>query len=147
MAVALEFERMARGWIRENDTISAVYQLATALAERIGKPLESPSIRAEFDAFAASLGAKADRTRERYIQIVRQFLAHLGRKAEARIFTLTTQDIEGYRDARLSSGISPQGVAFELKIIKSVISRAMKAGRIERNPVVDVELPSGTSAV
>jgi hypothetical protein len=38
---------------------------------------------------------------------------------------------------------SLQGVAFELKIMKSVLSRAMKAGRIEKNPAVDVELPSG----
>jgi hypothetical protein len=42
---------------------------------------------------------------------------------------------------------SLQGVAFELKIMKSVLSRAMKAGRIEKNPAVDGELPSGAPAV
>jgi integrase len=147
MAVALEYERMARGWIGDNPTIAAVHSLATELAERIGKPLESPSIRAEFDTFTASLGAKTPHTRQRYTQITRQFVERLGRKADDRLLTLTTRDVQSYRDARLASGISPQGVAWELKVIKSVLSRAMKAGRIEKNPAVDVELPSGKAAV
>jgi len=146
-AVALEFERMARGWIAENPTVSAVYRLASDLAERIGKPMEAPSIRDEFDGFTASMGAKAPSTRERYAQIVRQFLAHLGKKADTKIFTLTTPDVEKYRDSRLGVGISPQGVAFEMKVIKSILSRAMKAGRIQNNPAVDAEKPEGTAAV
>jgi integrase len=146
-AVALEMERMARGWIAENATISAIYGLATNLAERIGKPVEAPSIREDFDSFVASMGAKAERTRVRYAQIIRQFLEHLGSKADSRIFTLTTTDIENYRDARLLDGISPQGVAFEMKIIKSVLSRSMKAGRIQKNPAVDAEMPEGLSAL
>jgi hypothetical protein len=102
------FERMARGWIGDNSTIAAVFRLAANLAGRIGKPLESPSIRAEFDGCIASLGAKADRTRERYAQIARQFLTHLGAKSEDRILTLIAQHVESYRDARLECGISPR---------------------------------------
>jgi len=143
LAVALEFERMARGWVSENNTVAAVYKLASDLTERIGKPIAAPSVRAEFRAFVAGLGAKSKRTQERYGQICDEFLTMLGKRADVNLFALSTPDIEHFRDSRLAEGIGPPTVAFELKMIRSVLGRAMKAGRIPKNPAVDVDVPEG----
>lgn len=143
LTVALEFERMARGWVAENNTVASVYKLASDLGERIGKPIAAPTVRAEFQAFTDGLGAKSGRTQERYRQVCREFLTALGKRAEVNLFALSTPDIEHFRDSRLAEGIAPQGVGFELKVIRSVLGRAMKAGRIPKNPAVDVDAPEG----
>lgn len=147
MAVALDFERMAQGWVRDNSTIRAVYQLASDLSERVGKRLEVPTVRTEFDAFVASLGGKAERTRARYAQIIRGFLASLGRAADCNLIALQSRDLEQFLDERRAAGISATAVAFELKLIRSVLRRAMSAGRLQKNVAADVTTPEGTSAV
>ena len=146
-AVALEFERMAGGWMVDNPTVSAVYDLAKSLSERIGKPLQLVTVREEFNDYVAGLGSKSDSTRVRYAQIIAEFLAALGESAGRKLPALDTREIMTFRDARLKSGLSPTSVDFELKLIRSVLKRAMLAGRIPTNPALNVPILNQKGAV
>jgi integrase len=146
-AVALEFERMAGGWLAENPTVSAVFDLASSLSERMGQPLEVVTVAQEFRAYAAGLESKSDSTRQRYAQIVREFLGFLGVDGEKKLGALAAREILAFRDSRLRAGLSPSSVDFELKMIRSVLKRAMLAGRIPSNPALNVPLLNRKGAV
>jgi integrase len=147
MAVALEAERMANGWIEENPTMAALYKLATDLAERLGQPLKSVSIREEFETYLKGLESKSSSTRVRYDQIIREFLCSLGESAEKKLAALSTAEVLTFRDSRLKAGISPTSSDFELKLIRSVLKKAMLAGRIPNNPAAAVDSLNEKGAV
>ncbi len=138
--VAAEFERMARGWLAENPTVSAIASLRADLLERIGEPLEVHTVREEFSGYLAGLESKSESTRERYKQIVTAFLSSLGPAADKKLGALAARDVLAFRDARLAAGLAPTSADFELKQIRSVLKRAMLAGRIQKN--VAAEVPS-----
>ncbi len=146
-AVALEFERMAGGWLAENPTVTAVFGLASSLSERIGKPLQVVTVTEEFNGFVDSLESRSASTRTRYAQIVSEFLKFLGTSAEKKLAALDTPEILTYRDARLKTGLSPSSADFELKLVRSILKRAMLAGRIPTNPALNVPLLNRKGAV
>jgi integrase len=146
-AVALEFERMAGGWLKENPTTSALYGLAASLSERIGQPMQSVTIRQEFEAYLSGLESKSASTRVRYDQIIREFLSSLGDAAKKNLTALSSADVLAFRDARLKAGISPTSSDFELKLIRSVLKKAMVAGRIPSNPAAAVDSLNEKGAV
>lgn len=147
MAVALEFERLAKGWLKENPTNSALYKLAADLSERIGQTLQSVTIRQEFETYLKGLESKSASTRVRYQQIIREFLDSLGNFAKRNLSSLSSGEVLAFRDARLKSGISPTSSDFELKLIRSVLKRAMVAGRIPSNPAAAVDSLNEKGAV
>ena len=147
MAAALEFERMAKGWLAENPTASALYKLAADLSERMGQPMESMTIRQEFEAYLKGLESKSASTRVRYVQIIREFLSSLGDSAGKNLAALSSGEVMAFRDARLKAGISPTSSDFELKLIRSVLKRAMVAGRIPSNPAAAVDSLNEKGAV
>lgn len=147
IAVALEFERLAKGWLKENPTNSALYKLASDLSERIGQPMKSVTIRQEFEAYLKGLESKSASTRVRYEQIIREFLCSLGNSAGKNLATLSSGEVLFFRDARLKAGISPTSSDFELKLIRSVLKRAMIAGRIPSNPAAAVDMLNEKGAV
>jgi len=147
IAVALEFERMARGWLLENPTTSALYGLAVSLSERIGQPMKVVTIREEFEAYLAGLDSKSESTRVRYRQIIGEFLSSLGDAAKRHLTALSSAEVLTFRDARLKAGISPTSSDFELKLIRSVLKKAMVAGRIPSNPAAAVDSLNKKGAV
>ena len=147
IAVALEFERMAGGWLLENPTTSALYGLAVSLSERIGQPMKVVTIREEFEAYLAGLDSKSESTRVRYRQIIGEFLSSLGDAAKRHLTALSSAEVLTFRDARLKAGISPTSSDFELKLIRSVLKKAMVAGRIPSNPAAAVDSLNKKGAV
>ena len=145
--VAAEFERMARGWLAENPTVSALASLRADLLERIGQPLEVHTVREEFSGYLATLESKSESTRERYKQIVTAFLSSLGPAADKKLGALAARDVLAFRDARLAAGLAPTSADFELKQLRSVLKRAMLAGRIQKNVAGDVPLLNRKGAV
>ena len=60
---------------------------------------------------------------------------------------LSSGEVLAFRDARLKAGISPTSSDFELKLIRSVLKKALVAGRIPSNPAAAVDsLPGGRSS-
>ena len=146
-AAALEMERMAGGWLKENPTANALYKLAADLSERMGQPMESVTIRQEFAAYLEGLESKSSSTRVRYDQIIREFLSSLGDSAGKNLAALSSREVLAFRDARLKAGISPTSSDFELKLIRSVLKKAMVAGRIPSNPAASVDSLNAKGAV
>lgn len=84
-------------------------------------------------------GAVAQSTHERYTQIVRDFLAFLGTRAELRLEGLTTDDFLAYRDHLLTTGLSERTVNQQIrKILKRPFQVAWQEGILARNPVAGV---------
>ncbi len=131
MDVALEFERAARG---VHSSAAALFKVGKEMLERMGERVEDPTIHEEFTSFLANLANKSAGTRERYQQIVRLFLEHLGKGTSRKLISLSAADVEGYKVARLGAGLSGKSVNFELKFLRSVLKRAMVAQRIPSNP-------------
>jgi integrase len=147
MVAALEFERVARGWLAENPTTSALYKLASDLSERMGQPLESVTIRKEFENYVDGLESKSASTRVRYQQIIGELLSFLGNAADKKLASLSSREVLAFRDSRLKAGISPTSSDFELKLIRSVLKKAMIAGRIPSNPAAAVDSLNEKGAV
>ena len=138
---------MAGGWLLENPTTSALYGLAVSLSERIGQPMKVVTIREEFEAYLAGLESKSESTRVRYRQIIGEFLSSLGDAAKRHLTALSSAEVLTFRDARLKAGISPTSSDFELKLIRSVLKKAMVAGRIPSNPAAAVDSLNKKGAV
>jgi integrase len=147
MLIALEFERMAGGWIEENGTMSAIHQLASDLRERLGDNLKVMSVRDCFENYLAGLESKAESTRVRYKQVVGEFLSFLGRSADKRLIALSESEVLGYRDSRLKAGLAPGSSDCELKIIRAALRRAELAGHIKTNPASLIPLINQKSCV
>lgn len=145
--VAAEFERMARGWLAENPTVSALAGLRADLLERMGQPLEVLTVREEMTGYLSTLQSKGTNTQVRYSQIVEAFLAFLGPAAGKKLGALAARDVMAFRDARLAAGLSPTSTDFELKLLRSILKRAMLSGRIQKNVAADVPLLNRKGAV
>lgn len=108
---------------------------------RLGhEPVKAPTVRGFLEGWLTNQrGAVAPLTHSRYAQVLRDFLATLGSRAEAKLTSITEVDILRYRDWLLSGGRSPQTVNNTLRdILKSPFRIAVESGLLERNPVLTV---------
>lgn len=138
LVTALEFERIARDGMAP--VKAALLKLGDDLSERLGQGrMDDASIAEEFERAIASASGRAASTKERYEQIKKEFLLFLGSVVMARpLSTLTASDVDGYRLSRLKKGLSGKSVNFELKFLRSVLKRALVAGRIPRNVAAEI---------
>jgi integrase len=109
--------------------------------------LQLVTVEQEFKGYVAGLESKSESTRARYEQIISEFLSALGDSASKKLAALDSREILAFRDARLTAGLSPTSADFELKLVRSVLKRAMLAGRIASNPAVNVPLLNRKGAV
>jgi integrase len=75
------------------------------------------------------------------------FLAQLGdARANARLASVSSQEIEGFRDTELRAGKTAATAAFGLKVLNGVFEDARRKAVILHNPVPDVLKRMGQSA-
>lgn len=83
----------------------------------------------------ASRGTK-ESTLQRYRPIFSGFLAHIGEaRAKARLVSITSQELETFRDAELKSGKTPSTANFALKVLNGMFEDACRKAVIPHNPV------------
>ncbi len=82
----------------------------------------------------AKKSAKADKTGERYEQIVDEFVAALNGRAKLNISALTPKDILDFRNRRVGKGLAPSTVNLDITILKGGFNAAKKQGYISANP-------------
>lgn len=133
--VANTYEREAR---RTSPTMAGILKAGRELLERLGQDEGDPTIAEEFTAFL-SLEDRSDSTKERYRQIVEEFLAHLGPGKERKLRALTAGEIEAFKGAQIAKGLAGKSINIKLKMIRGALSRAERAGRIEKNPALQVD--------
>ena len=80
-----------------------------------------------------------EKTYLRYAGVVKQFLAHLGKRAEQDLAHLRKKDIEGFRDA-LASRLTASTANIAVKILRSALKHAFDEGLIDVNEASRVKL-------
>jgi integrase len=133
--VANELERQSRNG---SLTMAAIMKSGRQLIARLGQADAEPTIEEEFF-FFLKLGDRSDNTKERYGQITKEFLEHLGKGKKRLLTSLTAGEVEEFKIKQLSKGLAGKSINIKLKMIRSALSRAERAGRIERNPAALVD--------
>jgi len=82
----------------------------------------------------------SERTLLKYEQIVREFLAHLGERADAALNEIVDEDLKGFRNALARSGHSASTVNGAIKILHSPFHLAHLKGYIAADPCAGVGL-------
>ncbi len=77
----------------------------------------------------------------KYKQIVNEFLAHIGKKADHLLREITQTDIRSWRDALKRKGLAAPTVNHAIKILRMPFNAAHDAGHIEINPTKNAVRP------
>lgn len=137
------------GKVAEGDaSADQLMKVANAALKRLGhEPIQRPSAKQWFESWLRSeQGAVSGKSLERYSQIITRFLGSLGPKANARLATISTNDIVKFRDELLAGGRTPATVNHAVrKILKRPFKIALEEGLIDRNPVAAVRLLRGST--
>lgn len=109
--------------------------LAASGQERI----DAASNRQWCDTWRASKnGAVKDRSRDKYNQVCRDWLAYLDRKADKSVEIIAKGDAVGFRDRLATEGLAPRTVNQTIKLLRGIYQDAVEQGHIGRNPFVGI---------
>jgi len=133
--LASELERQSR---HGSPTMGVMMKATRQLMARLGEADAEPTIEEEFLSFL-KIGDRSDSTKERYQQITEEFLAHIGKGRTRPLSMLIAGEVEEFKIKQLGKGLAGKSINIKLKMIRSALSRAERAGRIERNPAALVD--------
>jgi len=116
--------------------IAEIYEQAT------GKPLDFLTARSWLNQWIEDKKSEkvAERTLLKYEQIVREFLAHLGLKADEMLNQIADSDLKAFRNALTRAGHSASTVNGAIKILHSPFHLAHLKGYIAADPCAGVGL-------
>src|SRR6266566_6029706 len=115
--------------------LAEIYEKAT------GKPLHFRTARSWLTGWLEEKRVSVSpRTHPKYEQFVREFLAHLGRRADAMLAEIVDDDLKSFRNSLTRSGHSPATVNGALKILRMPFNLAHQLGYVAANPCVGVGL-------
>jgi integrase len=120
-------------------TQEAARQVLDAILERsTGTKLKSASVR---DHLQKWMGQRRPTTAKRYKPIIDGFLAQLGEKrASAAVRTVTSLEVERFRDAELAAGKGATTANFAVKTLRAAFSAARSSELMTSNPAEAVNL-------
>jgi integrase len=142
LKIALSFEEASTKARAGEFTVNQARKVLSEIAEAsCSESLKSYTTQSWMDEWLKNKGASAeDTTMARYKQVVRDFLNHIGAKANRSVLGITTGDITSFRDQLHSEGRTPSTCNTVIKKVLSVpFEAARKAGVIPTNPVVMVD--------
>jgi integrase len=116
--------------------LAEIYEQAT------GKPLAFRTTRAWLNQWIEDKKSEkvAERTLLKYEQIVREFLAHLGSKADEMLNQIADDDLKSFRNSLARAGHSASTVNQAIKVLRSPFLAAHKRGYIAADPCGGVGL-------
>jgi integrase len=116
--------------------IAEIYKQAT------GKPLHYVTARSWLNQWIEDKKSEkvSERTLLKYEQIVREFLGHLGNKADEMLSQVADADLKAFRNSLARAGHSPSTVNGAIKILRSPFLAAHKRGYIAADPCAGVGL-------
>lgn len=145
--VAEKWEAAAQKARRGELTQAASVKILRDMMEvTTGDELRAPSIAETVNGYLASRATlgRASSTATRYKPIVASFLKNLGEiRAKASVASLTSAEIEKWRDAEVVAGKAPKTVRVGLGVISAAMNAAKRRGEILANPVEAVEYVAG----
>lgn len=88
---------------------------------------------------AGKVGVSGARTLLKYRQIVDEFTAHLGKRANLNLTAISIRDVRSFRDSLNKAGHSPSTVNGAMKVLAAPFNAARRLGYITMNPCAGVE--------
>jgi len=114
---------------RCRDVISEMYESVT------GEPLNFQTTRVYLSEWVESKKNETSaRTYLKYFQVIHEFLAHIGTKADRLLRELTSKEIRSWRDALKEKGFSAPTVNAAISILRMPFKVAHDLGYIDINP-------------
>jgi len=134
--LAEEWEALEKLAGEKRLTESRCRKVIAEMYERtIGEPLHFRTAREYLTEWVESKKNETElRAFLKYRQIVDEFLAHIGIKADRLLREITPADIRSWRDALKRKGLSAPTVNHAIKILRMPFKAAHDAGYIEINP-------------
>jgi integrase len=142
---ALEFchklEEAERAALSRTLTTAQARRLFNEILERAGdEPLDNFTVEDWLCEWVASKRvARGEKTGVRYEKPVKDFLAHLGKRASLPLRAVTPKDVRSFRDAERKLGKSPVTANMAHQIIASALGAAVRMGYLLTNPAVAVD--------
>ena len=142
---ALEFcmklEQAEQAVLNRTLTTAQARKLFNEILERAGdEPLDNFTVEGWLREWTATKrAARGQKTGERYEKPIRDFLAHLGPRANLPLRAVTPKDIRSFRDRERELGKSPVTANLAHKIVASALGAAVKMGYIATNPASAVD--------
>lgn len=150
MDIANAWEEAAKKARKAELTRSAAIKVLSEIMERThGEGIDDRSTRQHFADYVESLKARGTKegTLKRYSPIFSGFLAHLGEaRANARLASVTTQEIADYRDSELRAGKTGGTADFAIKVLNGVFEDARRKAIILHNPASAVQPTAATGS-
>jgi len=113
--------------------IAEIYEQAT------GKPLHFRTASSWLSGWVQEKKVgTSQRTLLKYQQIIGEFIAHLGKRADAMLNEVVDDDLKAFRNSLIRSGRSPATVNGALKVLRSPFRLAHQKGYIAADPCVGV---------
>src|SRR6266576_2526145 len=134
--LADEWEELAKAGHQKRLTETQCRKVIAEMYERtIGEPLHFRTAREYLTEWVESKKNETElRAFLKYRQIVNEFLAHVGVKADRLLREITPADIRSFRDALKRKGLSAPTVNHAIKILRMPFKAAHDAGYIDINP-------------
>jgi len=82
---------------------------------------------------------RAGKTMERYRQVIRDFIASLGSRADLELSHITSKDIFAYRDSITKMGKTARTANLSVKVVSAAFNAAFRQHIIENNPATALE--------
>lgn len=144
LAVALEYERAAKLAKRGELVEAQAREVLKGIMARadVGETIQVTSATVHFrDWLAGKEARKSEKTAERYKSVVDRFLKSLGSRAAKPLTALAVRDVDRFLNERLKAGVAPRTAILDVKIVRTALNAARRAGLIPTNPAEAVELP------
>jgi integrase len=82
---------------------------------------------------------RSDKTMDRYRQVIRDFMASLGNRANLALAHITPKDVLMYRSSILAAKKTPRTANLSVKVVSAALNAALRQGFIPSNPATAVE--------
>jgi len=136
LKIAIEWEELASVGKRGMLVASQARKVVSEITERAtGEPLQFKTTSEFLNAWLAGReGAKAASTLLKYRQAVREFIAHLDKRASVPLNAIRSSDITAYRDHCKSLGRTPSSINNLMKCLSAAFESAQREGVVPHNP-------------
>ena len=131
-------ERLARGGrLDAHAARDLINDLLTAAGQ---ETLDAVTNRAWCETWRASkAGAVKDRSRWKYEQVSRDWLAFLNGKGDKALEAVTRTEAIAYRDRLAAEGLAARTVNQTVKLLRGIYAEAVEQGHLGRNPFAGVD--------
>lgn len=134
--LAVEWEELATAGKKGTLVAAQARKVVAEITElATGHPLQFKTVTEFLNAWVAGrVGAKAEATLLKYKQAVREFLTHLGKRANLPLTAINSADCTAFRDQCRNLGRTPSSVTNLQKCLSAAFESAQKEGAIPHNP-------------